>query len=74
MTLYLLMYLVAGAVFAALMAVIQNRQARGFGSTDRTVAAVYLMIGLAWPVAAAALCHGLLSHLFSRTASGDRAS
>ena len=72
---YMLIYLAAGFAFAVLMALIQGRRERGGDEPgpERTPSSVYVLIGLAWPVAAVAFCDGLLSHLLARTAPGDEA-
>jgi hypothetical protein len=73
---YLLIYFAFGAAFASLMALVQGRRRRGAQGGDRGHApvSVYVMISLAWPVAAAAFAYGLVAHLIGRTAAGDGAS
>lgn len=71
----MLIYLAAGFAFAVLMALFQGRRERGGDGPgpDRTPSSVFVLIGLAWPVAAIAFCYGLLSHLLTRIAPGDEA-
>ena len=74
--LYLLVYLTVGLAVALVMALIQSRR-EPYGDepdAEHTPVAVYVLIGLAWPISAAAFCYGLLSHLLTRTAPGDGAS
>lgn len=74
--LYLLIYLTVGLGVALAMALIQGRRLPSDDEpeAEHTPLSVYVLIGLAWPVSAAAFCYGLLSHLLTRTAPGDGAS
>jgi len=76
MNTYLLIYFALGAAFAILMVLVQGRRRRGARDAEDGHApfGVYLMICLAWPVAAAAFAYGLVAHLIGGTAAGDGAS
>jgi len=72
--LYLAIYLTVGIAVALVMALIQGRREPYPDEPDaeHTPIAVYVLIALAWPATAIAFCYGLLSHLLTRTAPGDR--
>jgi hypothetical protein len=70
--LYLAVYLAIGIVFGTVMSLINERHKRPAGEqgSNHLPVSVYVLVGLAWPVSAAAFIYGFVAHLLDRAAAG----